>query len=96
MTPIEAVFFYGSPPGEAEMRAVHEVREVYGIRQIVVDRNAHSCRIEYDASRLAAEDVAAILRDAGIDLCDPLVAFFVASSSKLHARQKQQCVPTVA
>ncbi len=74
MTATEAVFHYGTQPGEVEMRAIHEVKEVYGIRRIVVNSDAQFFRIEYDASRLAADDIAALLRDAGIDLRDPLIA----------------------
>jgi hypothetical protein len=74
MTATEAVFHYGTPPGEGEMRAMHEVQKVYGIRRILANSDAHFFRIEYDASRLAAEDIAALLRCAGIDLRDPLIA----------------------
>jgi len=74
VTPVETTFYYGNYPGEAEIRALHEVREVYGIRQLRADDRAHSIRVEYDASRLNQNDVAALLRDAGINLCEPVKA----------------------
>lgn len=70
MTPIDTVFYYGSVPGELEIRALHEVREVYGIRQLVPNEKSRSIRVEYDASRLTENDVAALLREAGFSLCD--------------------------
>jgi len=61
-------------PGEAETRALHEVREVYGIRQLAPDEKTNSIMVEYDASRLSGSDVAALLREAGISLCEPVKA----------------------
>jgi hypothetical protein len=74
MTPLDTTFYYGRAPGEAEMRALHEVREVYGIRRLVPDEKARLIRVEYDASRLTEDDVAALLREAGINLCEPVKA----------------------
>jgi hypothetical protein len=68
MTPLDATFVYGSPPGALELRALDDVREVYGIRRLGVDERAHTILVEYDASRLTEADVAALLRAARIDL----------------------------
>ena len=35
MTSVDVVFRYGQPPGEPEMRALDNLREVYGIRRIL-------------------------------------------------------------
>jgi hypothetical protein len=72
MTPVETVFHYGRALREAEMRALHEVREVYGIRQLAANQKTNSIRVEYDASRLSENDVAALLREAGIELREPV------------------------
>jgi hypothetical protein len=72
MTPLDVIFHFENEPGEAEARALHEVREVYGIRQLRVDTSKRSIRVEYDASRLTVNDVAALLREAGIDLSEPV------------------------
>ena len=68
MTPLDVVFRYGLPPGEREMRALSNAWEVYGIRRITFNEKESTVRVEYDASRLADEQVASILRRAGIDL----------------------------
>jgi len=68
MTTLDVVFRYTSPPGEREMRAINRVREVYGIRRIAFKQSDRTVRIEYDASRLTEAAVAALLREAGIDL----------------------------
>ena len=34
MTQMEAMYRYGAAPGEAEMRAIDNLRDVYGIRRI--------------------------------------------------------------
>jgi len=72
VTPVETTFYYGRPPGEPEVRALHEVREVYGIRRVQADDRSRAIRVEYDASRLTENDVAALLREAGINLCQPV------------------------
>jgi hypothetical protein len=71
VTPVETVFYYGNLLREPEMRAIHEIREVYGIRKVLPDDKAQSIRVEYDASRLNENDVAALLREAGVSLCQP-------------------------
>ncbi|MGH9603404.1 MAG: hypothetical protein ACRD24_13560 [Terriglobales bacterium] len=68
MTAVDVVFRYGAPPEESDLRALQSIREVYGIRRIQFDEAARTVRVEYDATRLSASDVAALLRDAGLDL----------------------------
>ena len=68
MTALEVVFRYGMPPGAQQMRALDSVREVYGIRRMRFDEKERTVRIEYDATRLDADVVAGMLRDAGLDL----------------------------
>ena len=50
------------------MRALTYARDVYGIRKIDFDEGQQIVRVEYDATRLNDETVAAILRGAGLDL----------------------------
>lgn len=73
MTMLEVVFRYGATPGESEMRAIDNVREVYGVRRITFQENERTVRVEFDASRLTAQVVAGLLRRAGIDVTDKLV-----------------------
>ncbi len=68
MTALDVVFRYGTPPGESEMRAMNRMREVYGIRRILLDKKQQTIRIEYDASRLTEAIVAGLLRRAGVDV----------------------------
>jgi hypothetical protein len=68
MTTVEVAFRYGNTLGTREMRAIESVREVYGIRRIVFNESDKTVRVEYDASRLQADTVAALLREAGLDL----------------------------
>jgi len=68
MTLLDVLFKYGSPPSEREMRALNNAWEVYGVRKIKLDEKEHTIRVEYDATRLNDEEIAAILRRAGIDL----------------------------
>ena len=68
MTQLDVCFRYSVPPGEAEMRALSNAREVYGIRKISFDEKERTVRVEYDASRLNDDIVAGILRGAGLDL----------------------------
>jgi hypothetical protein len=73
MTAIEVAFRYGRTPGPAEWRALDSVREVYGIRRIMFNEAEHGIRVEYDASRLDENAVAALLRQAGLDLKEKLI-----------------------
>ena len=72
MTYLEVVFNYGAIPGENELRAIDTMREVYGIRQVQFNAKERTVRVEFDASRLKAEGVARLLRQAGIDVQEPL------------------------
>ncbi|HZR33707.1 MAG TPA: hypothetical protein VFA76_17820 [Terriglobales bacterium] len=73
MTQLEVVYRYGATPGEAELRAIDKVREVYGIRRISFSEKDHTVRVEFDASRLKETDVANLLRRGGLDLGEKLV-----------------------
>jgi hypothetical protein len=68
MTLLDVVFKYGNPPGEREMMALNNAWEVYGVRKIKFDPKDRTIRVEYDATRLNDNEIAGILRRAGIDL----------------------------
>jgi hypothetical protein len=68
LTQLDVCFRYGVPPGEGEMCALSNAREVYGIRRISFDEKDRTVRVEYDATRLNDDIVAGILRRAGLDL----------------------------
>lgn len=70
MTQLDVAFRYGTPPGENELRALTYARDIYGVRKIEFDEAQHTVRVEYDASRLSEETIAAILRRAGMDLLE--------------------------
>ena len=72
MTFLEVAYRYGAPLREATMRALDEVREVYGVRRITFDPEAQIVRLEFDASRFKEPVIAALLRDAGVDLRERL------------------------
>lgn len=72
MTAVEVVFRYGTPPGTREMRALDSVRDVYGIRRILFHEPDRTIRVEYDATRLNEDTLAALFRRAGIDLREKL------------------------
>jgi hypothetical protein len=72
MTYLEVVFPYSSAPGEPELRAIDSMREVYGVRRVQFNEKERTVRVEFDASRLTNEAVAKLLRQAGIDLREPL------------------------
>ena len=72
MTALEVAFRYGAPPNESTMRALDNVREVYGIRRLVFQSDQNTVRVEYDASRLTDSVVAGLLRGAGLDVREKL------------------------
>jgi len=68
MTHLEVAYRYGTSPGEAAMRALDSVREVYGVRQISFDTKERIVRVEFDASRFKEPVIAGLLREAGLDV----------------------------
>jgi hypothetical protein len=72
MTYLDVVFRYGAAPGEKELRAIDGMREVYGVRRVQFDERERTVRVEFDASRLKTEAVARLLRQAGVDVREPL------------------------
>jgi hypothetical protein len=73
MTYLEVAYRYLTPPGEAELRAIDSMREVYGIQRIQFNEKERTVRATFDASRFKAEAVAKLLRQAGIDVQEQLV-----------------------
>ena len=73
MTTVDVVFKYGLPPGDKEMRALSDAREVYGIRKVALNEKEHTIRVEYDATRLNNDSVANLLRNAGLDIEEKVV-----------------------
>jgi hypothetical protein len=73
MTLLEVAYRYATPPAEGTMRAIDSVREVYGVRRISFDQKDRILRVEFDASRFKEPVVAALLRQAGVQLLEKLV-----------------------
>jgi hypothetical protein len=73
MTYLDVVFPYGAAPGESALRAIDGMREVYGVRRVEFNEKDRTVRVEFDASRLKAEGVARLLRQAGVDVREPVV-----------------------
>ena len=74
MTQMEVAYRYSNPPSEAAMRAVDNMREVYGVRRIRFDEKQQIVRVEYDASRFKEPVVARLLRGAGLDVQELVLA----------------------
>jgi len=72
MTYLDVVFHYDSLPGERELQAIDSMREVYGIRRVLFNEKERTVRVEFDASRLKQDAVAKMLRQAGIDVREPV------------------------
>ncbi len=73
MTQLEVAYRYVTPPNQATMRALDNVREVYGIRRISFKESERIIRVEFDASRFKEPEVAGLLRRSGLDLGEQLV-----------------------
>ncbi len=68
MTQIEVAYRYRNVPSEAAMRAIHNLRDVYGVRRLQFNEKEQVVRVEFDASRFKEPVVAVLLRRAGLDL----------------------------
>jgi hypothetical protein len=73
MTLLDVAYRYVSPPDQATMRALDNVREVYGVRRITFDESARIIRVEFDASRFKEPVMADLLRRTGLDLGERLI-----------------------
>jgi len=72
MTYLDVVFSYQSQPGEAELRAIDNMREVYGILRVLFNEGTKTVQVRFDASRMKRDGVAKLLRQAGIDISEPM------------------------
>lgn len=72
MTQLDVMYRYGVPPNEAAMMALARIREVYGIRSLILDEAARTVRVEYDATRLTQPAVTSLLRRSGLDITEPV------------------------
>ncbi|HXC44109.1 MAG TPA: hypothetical protein VNY51_11390 [Candidatus Dormibacteraeota bacterium] len=68
MTYLDVLFRYGATPGETELRAIDGMREVYGVRRVQFNERERTVRVEFDASRMKADAIAKLLRQAGVDV----------------------------
>ena len=73
MTQMDVSYRYIARPDEKVMRAIDNIREVYGIRRISFNEKEQVVRVEYDASRLKEPVVAKLLRSAGLVVGEKLV-----------------------
>ncbi len=76
MTTVEVLYRYATPPSEPVARALARTRDVYGIRRLTLDRNAHTLLVEFDATRLNIATVTKLVRDTGLQIVEelPLIA----------------------
>ena len=72
MTTVDILYRFAAAPTESQALALSNARDVYGIRRISIDREAHTLRVEYDATRLNAAMVTQLVRRAGIRIADEL------------------------
>jgi len=72
MTLMDVTFPYRVPPGERQMTALNCACEIYGIRKLSIDAAKRMVKVEYDISRLSEDDIAALIRGAGLDIQKPL------------------------
>ena len=72
MTYLDVVFRYGALPGESELRAIDNMREVYGIQRVQFNEKERTVRVSFDASRMKEDAVARLLRQAGVDIRERL------------------------
>jgi len=72
MTTVDILYRYGNPPTETVVFALANIKEVYGVRRLAFDREAHTLRVEFDATRLNAATITKLVREAGLDLQEEL------------------------
>lgn len=74
MTAVDVTFRYAGALGAPQVRALNEAFAIYGVRRMEVEEAAQTITVEYDATRLDNDAVAAILRRCGVAVGAPVVA----------------------
>jgi hypothetical protein len=69
---MDVKFRYEMHPTEAAMMALGKLKEVYGIRRVLIDEEWKTITVEYDATRLTVPIVEQLLRRGGIDIVEKL------------------------
>ncbi len=69
---MDVKFRYDKHPSEDSMLALGKLKEVYGIRRVVIDEEWKVITVEYDATRLTATIIEQLLRRGGIDVVERL------------------------
>ncbi|MGH9534282.1 MAG: hypothetical protein ACRD2E_05435, partial [Terriglobales bacterium] len=64
-------FRYTGALTPTQVRALHETFAIYGVRRMAVDEPARTITVEYDATRLTNDAVAAILRHCQVAVGEP-------------------------
>lgn len=67
MTAIDVTFRYAGELQPAQIRQLSGSYSIYGVRRIAIDEQAGTITVEYDATRLSNDSVAALLRRCGIN-----------------------------
>ncbi len=70
MTQLDVMYLYGEIPGEMAMKALGQIRKVYGVRLLELQETEKTIRVEYDATRLTEPIIHQLLRRAGIDVLE--------------------------
>ena len=68
MTTVIAVFKYQGTLGVKQAQNLSESYTHLGVRKIVVNEQEHTIAVEYDATRMDQNGVAALLRRLGVPL----------------------------
>ena len=77
MTQLDVLYRYGVPPTEASLLAMARVREVYGVRSLILNEREKTVRVEYDATRLNEAMIHQLLRRAGLDILEKVTLFTI-------------------
>lgn len=72
MTTVEILYRFTTPPSESVAFALSGTRDVYGIRRMVLDSDARTLRVEFDATRLTPATVTKLVRLTGLEIAEEL------------------------
>ena len=72
MTTVEVLYRYTPPLTEQVALALARTRDVYGVRALHLDREAHTLRVEFDATRLNTATVTKLIALSGLRVAEEL------------------------